>query len=203
MPFPKLLVEFGEIVTALLIVLDPLASLPVFAVLWARMAPREARCLTVKVIGGATVLLLFFTVTGTWVLRLFGVTLDDLRIGGGLLLLIIALRMVVEGNVVGEKDGGYRAAIVPVISPLLIGPGAITAAVVLAAIYGVWLTVAGGVAAMIVSLAFLLAGNLIHRLIGESGIMLVTRIMGVLVATIAVSYIRAGIAGYLQMWQST
>ena len=203
MPFPKLLVDFGEIVAALLIVLDPLATLPVFAVLWARMEPREARCLTAKVIGGATVLLLFFTITGTWVLRLFGVTLDDLRVGGGLLLLIIALRMVVEGNVVGERDGGYRAAIVPVISPLLIGPGAITAAVVMAAIYGMWLTVAAGVAAMLVSLVLLLAGNFIHRVIGESGTMLVTRIMGVLIATIAVSYIRVGIVGYLRMWRAS
>ena len=73
----------------------------------------------------------------------------------------------------------------------------------MAAIYGVWLTVAAGVTAMLISFVFLLAGNFIYRLIGESGTMLVTRIMGVLIATIAVSYIRVGITGYLRMWRPT
>ena len=187
--------EFWTIVAALLIVLDPFAVVPVFVALAGRMEARDVRRLTYKVIGGATILLLFFTITGVGVLRLFRVTLDDLRIGGGLLLLIIAIKMVIEGSISG-KDGDYQAVVVPLISPLLVGPGAITASVVLGSIHGIWLTAAAATAAMLVSLLILLCAGFLHRLIGTQGADLVTRIMGVLIATIAVSYIRVGVQGY-------
>ena len=200
MTFPELAGEFGTIVAALLIVIDPLGVMPVIVGLSARLQPRETRKLTVKVIAGATTLLLFFTIAGTWVLRLFAVSLSDLRVGGGLLLLIIAFKLVMEGRIADEKEGEYRAVIVPLISPLLVGPGAITAAVVLAAVHGVWVTSAAVAAAMLVSLLLLLAASFIHRLIGDSGTDLISRIMGVLIAAIAVSYIREGVLGYLKTW---
>jgi len=190
--------EFWTIVAALLIVLDPFAVVPVFVSLAGRTEAGEVRRMTYKVIGGATILLLFFTVTGVGVLRLFRVTLDDLRIGGGLLLFIIAIKMVVEGSIAG-KDAGYQAVMVPLVSPLLVGPGAITASVVLGSIHGVWLTAAAAAAAMLVSLIVLLCAGFLHRLIGTQGADLVTRIMGVLIATIAVSYIRVGVRGYFHV----
>lgn len=199
----ELAAEFGTIVAALLIVIDPLGVLPVVVGLSARLPPRETRRLTVKVTAGATILLLLFTITGTWVLRLFGVSLSDLRVGGGLLLLIIALKLVLEGRIGDEKEGEQTAVIAPLISPLLAGPGAITAAVVLAAVHGVWMTSAAAVAAMLVSLLLLLAAGFIHRLIGDSGTDLVSRVMGVLIAAIAVSYVREGILGYLEMWRAS
>ena len=203
MTIGELAAEFGTIVAALLIVIDPLGVLPVVVGLSVRMEPREARRLTIKVIAGATVLLLFFTVTGTWVLHLFGVSLSDLRVGGGLLLLIIALKLVMEGRIGDEKQGEQRAVVVPLISPLLAGPGAITAAVVLAAVHGIWMTMAAMVTVMLISLLLLLAAGFIHRLIGDSGTDLVSRIMGVLIAAIAVSYMREGILGYLKTWSAS
>jgi len=87
---------------------------------------------------------------------------------------------------------------VPLISPLLVGPGAITASVVFARVYGVWFTSLAVVAAMVLCLLVLLSRSFIYRLIGESGTDLVTRIMGILVATIAVGYMRTGIVGVLK-----
>lgn len=198
MPDLEVVGEFARIVITLVIVLDPVALMPLLVSLDTRMDALEARGLALKVVAGATVLLLFFTATGTWVLNLFDVTLEDLRIGGGLLLLIISLRMVVEGKIGPEGEAGYRAAMVPLISPLLVGPGAITAAVVLAAIHGIPVTAAAGLVAMFICLLVFLSARFIHRLIGSSGTDLVTRVMGVLVATIAVSYIRTGITGILR-----
>jgi multiple antibiotic resistance protein len=79
------------------------------------------------------------------------------------------------------------------ISPLLVGPGAITAAVVLAAIHGVLFTALAAVASMLICLLLFLSTGLVQRVLGESGANLVTRVMGILIATIAVSYIRDGI----------
>ena len=189
--------DFARIVTALVIVLDPLALMPLIVGLDSRMDAHESRALRLRVVGGATVLLLFFTVTGTWVLRLFVVTLDDLRIGGGLLLLIIALRMVIEGRLGSSTEEEYHAAIVPLISPLLVGPGAITAAVVFATLHGVLITAAAGIVSMVICLLLFMSAGIVNRLIGQSGANLVTRIMGMLIATIAISYIRTGITHIL------
>lgn len=154
---------------------------------------RNARKLTLRIVGGATLLLLFFTVAGTWVLQLFGITLDDMRIGGGLLLLIVALKIVVGGRFGHEDEDTHTGLVVPLISPMIVGPGAITAAIVLARIHGVWLAAGGVVAAMLISLVLFLSSRFIHRLIGDAATDLISRVMGVFVATIAVSYIRVGI----------
>lgn len=184
---------FGEVLTALVIVLDPLALVPLVVGIDARMTHKESRALIFKVVGGATVLLLFFTITGTWVLKLFGVTLNDLRIAGGLLLLVISLKMVVEGTLGPSGEAGYDAITVPLISPLLVGPGAITASIVLAGIHGIPITACAAVAAMLICLLFLLSARYIQRLIGDAGASIVTRLMGMLIAAIAISYIRIGV----------
>lgn len=184
--------ELGPLVAALFIVLDPLGALPLFISIDCTMDRGERLALVYKVIGGATVLLLLFTFTGTWLLSLFNVTLDDMRIGGGLLLVIIALNLVIHGRV-GSPEDEYRAAIVPLISPLLIGPGAITAAVVLAAIHGVWITMIAALIAMFLCLLTFMASGFIHRLIGSSGTALVSRVMGILICTIGISYMRIGV----------
>lgn len=200
MSVPESVYVFGKIVTALVIVLDPLALVPLVVGLQSRMPAREARNLVLKVVVGATVLLLFFIASGTWVLGLFGVTLNDLRIAGGLLLLIISLRMVVEGRIGPSGEAGYNAIAVPLISPLLAGPGAITASIVLAGIHGIARTAGAAVVAMAVSLVVLLSARSIHRIIGDSGADMFTRLMGMLIAAIAISYIRAGIVNIIAAW---
>jgi len=198
MTLSETIAEFGKVVLALVIVLDPVALLPILVGIRSQTTPQEDRWIPAKIVGGGTVLLLFFTATGTWVLKLFDVTLDDLRIGGGLLLLVTSLRMVIDGRIGSDPQKDYRAALVPLISPLLVGPGAITASVVFARVYGVWFTSLAVIAAMILCLLVLLSRSFIYRLIGESGTDLVTRIMGILVATIAVGYMRTGIIGVLK-----
>lgn len=203
MPTLDTLKEFAALVAALFIVLDPLAIVPIFATISRHADERETRSTIFHVVIGATILLLFFTITGTWVLNLFGVTLNDLRVGGGLLLLIIAFRLVMEGSIAApgknyDNEAEYRAAIIPIISPLLIGPGAITAAVVLAAIHGVVMTALAGIVVMLISMILFFATRFIYRLLGAAGTDLMTRVVGVLVATIAISYIREGISGFLR-----
>ena len=201
MSFVQILSELGTVVAGLVIVLDPFGLLPVIVGLSSRLGPRTAKRMVFKVVGGATLLLLTFTVAGTWVLGLFGVTLNDLRIGGGILLLIIALKMVVEGTIDGDSGKDEDAAVIPLISPLLVGPGAITAAVVLAAIHGVWISVVAASLTMLICLLILLSTRIMCRLLGDAGAALLTRIMGVLIATIAISYVRTGILETVRLYE--
>ena len=197
---PALLTEFATVVIALVIVIDPIGLLPVVVALRAHIAESDARRMLLKIVGGATVLLLLFTAAGTWLLSIFGVTINDLRIGGGLLLLIIALRMVLEGRIHSGDDEEYQGVIVPLISPLLVGPGAITAAVVLAAIHGVLMTSLAAIVAMLISLILLLATGPIYRVLGKFGGDLISRVMGVLIAAIAVGYIRTGVMDLIRKY---
>lgn len=194
-----LVCQFGAVVAALLIVLDPLGAMPMMISLGSFAGAGNAKTLVLRIVGGATLLLLFFTVAGTWVLRLFGITLDDMRIGGGLLLLIIALKIVVGGRFGHDGEESHTGLVVPLISPMIVGPGAITAAVVLARIHGVWITAGAVVAAMLVCLLLFLSSRWIHRLIGDAATDLISRVMGVFIATIAVSYIRVGVLDVIRM----
>lgn len=199
MTFAELLPKLGTIVAALLIVIDPLGVMPMVIGLNASAGVRVARRIVLRVVAGSTVLLLFFAFSGSWVLNLFQMRISDMQIGGGLLLLIIALRLVAEGRFGPDCDQCNSAAVIPLISPMIVGPGAITATVVLAAQYGVWVTALAVVLAMLVCLAALLACRLIHRVIGDPATQLLSRLMGVFVAAIAIAYIRAGVFDLIKL----
>lgn len=193
-----LLLEFlrnlATVTITLFIVLDPVGLTPFLYTVIAGKSSIQARHVIYRVTGSATVLLLFFTVTGTWVLRFFGVTLEDLQIGGGLLLVIISIQLVIQGYDTGEGEREQRSVSeTPLISPLLIGPGAITAAVVLATGYGIGVTAAGAALAMFISLLVFLASGYLQKLIGRSGTDLIRRIFGILIVAVGISYMRVGL----------
>ncbi len=199
MSFIDQLVNLGTIVAALLIVIDPLGVLPIIIGLNASAGARAARRVVLRVAGGSIILLIFFTLTGTWVLRLFQMDISDMQIGGGLLLLIIALKLVTEGRFGPEDDTQHNSATIPLISPMIVGPGAITATVVLSAQHGVWMTSLAVLIAMVVCLLIFLSARLIHCIVGESAADLLSRLMGVFVAAIAIAYIRAGVLAFIKM----
>lgn len=195
--FIALLPKLGTIVAAFLIVIDPVGVMPVVIGLNLAAGVHGARRIVLRVIAGSTVLLLFFTLTGSWVLRLFQMRIGDMQIGGGLLLLIIALKLVVEGRFGPDGDHCHNASVIPLISPLIVGPGAITATVVLAAQYGVLMTIVAVLLAMLVCLLLFLSCRFIHRIIGDAATDLISRLMGVFVAAIAMAYIRAGVLDFI------
>ncbi|HOK55307.1 MAG TPA: MarC family protein, partial [Armatimonadota bacterium] len=134
---------------------------------------------------------------------LFKITLEDLKVGGGLLLLVIALSIVVGGHSQSEPTPDVNAGIVPIASPLLVGPGSIATAVVIVGHHGPF------IAALAVTIAFFLtwlvlrATSLIYRVLGVSGSDAIARIMGVLLAAYAVGLIREGIVDVVRAVSKT
>jgi multiple antibiotic resistance protein len=145
-------------------------------------------------------------VIGDWLLRQLGITLPAFRIAGGLLLFSIASEMVLGvRNERQSRDAEHaieehvrNVAVFPLAVPLLAGPGAITATVLLAgqaALRPLYLTILVGVIAAISFLclvAFWLASR-IATLLGSTGSMLLTRLLGVLLASLAVQYVIDGL----------
>lgn len=185
---------------ALLIVLDPFGLLPLVVGVTHQMTVRQRQRMLTRAVLIAFALLLVFTFSGTAILRLFGIEIYDLQIAGGLLLLVIALSIVVHGRMSSEPtlDAGIGMGVVPIASPLLVGPGSITAAVVLVGTQGIFIASLAVAIAFFLTWVVLRATTLIYKILGVSGSDVIARIMGILLAAIAIVYIRDGIFGILR-----
>ncbi|MFA0783253.1 MarC family protein [Fervidibacter sacchari] len=186
-----------QAVVWLLLILDPLGNLPLFmAATHNQTSPERRKTFTLATLV-AFMLLVLFVLGGITVLNLFRVTLADLQIAGGLLLLIIAIRIVLFGH--WGAEGEEQPSFVPLACPLLTGPGAITATLVLQATYGLALTTVAVVVAFLVTWVILMFGEKLFQILGKTGSAVLAQVMALLLATIAVQFIRSGISS---VWQS-
>jgi multiple antibiotic resistance protein len=198
----------------LLVVVDPVGLAPTFLSVTTGL-PREARrsvAVRAAVIAGA--ILAGTAVTGDWLLRQLGITLPAFRIAGGLLLFSIASEMVLGVRNERQSRDAEQAieehvrnvAVFPLAVPLLAGPGAITATVLLAgqaanqaALRPLYLAILIGVIAAIVfvSLMVFWLATTIAGVLGATGSMLLSRLLGVLLASLAVQYVIDGLRAVL------
>jgi len=186
-----------QAVVWLLIILDPLGNLPLFMAATYNQTSAERRKTFTLATLVAFLLLVLFMLGGITVLNLFRVTLADLQIAGGLLLLIIAVRIVLFGHWNAQEV--EQTSIVPLACPLITGPGAITATLVLQATYGLALTTVAVVVSFLITWATLMFGEKLSQILGKTGSAVLAQVMALLLATIAVQFIRSGI---LSVWQS-
>lgn len=182
--------------TALFIIIDPIGLIPVFMALTQDFTPEERRRTLSQATLVALLLLLILAFTGTGVLRLFGITISDFKIAGGILLLVIALRIIGTAHY-GEAGDG-RPGVVPLAVPLLVGPGAITTTIVLIGAYGLWITVAAVLITFAISFVIFRFVGILYRILGETGSDVIAKIMGMLLAAIAIQFIRQGIQEVFQ-----
>ncbi len=188
--------------------IGPLDGAAVFAVLTANYTAKQRRSCAFRGILIATILLLLFALAGEAMLRSFGISLAALRTAGGILLLLISIEMVFarSSGATGTTDEENREAatrediaVFPVAMPLIAGPGAMGAAILLMADasgnYAQQAVVIGSLVAMLLVtlLSFLLAGQL-TRLLGLTGLAVISRVMGILLAGLAVQFVFDGIA---------
>jgi len=190
----------------LFVVVDPIGLAPTFLAVTEGL-PRRAKisvALRASIIAGA--ILIGAALLGDWLFRALGISLPAFRIAGGLLLFAIAFEMVFgirmrrEGQAAEEavEEHVRNVAAFPLAIPLLAGPGAITAVVLLAGRAAGNLLLTGLVLGVVIVVAlscfvaFILAGR-ISRLLGMTGNIVLSRLLGVLLAALAVQYVVDGI----------
>lgn len=193
------LVALVRSTTALLIVLNPLALIPVVSALIGGLDLQKQRKIAGQSVLIGSGLLLVFTFAGTMILSIFGITLFDLKVAGGLLLLSIAFSFVLKGSLAADMKFKSGPSAAPIASPILVGPGAITTAVVLVKTNGVLITALAVAIASMASWLVFRSTNLVYKTLGESGSDVIARVMGILLAAIAVVYVRDGIIGLMPM----
>jgi multiple antibiotic resistance protein len=195
-------------IITLFVILDPIGALPFFQAFSAGLSSEQRRTLARRSVLIAMGLLLVFAYLGDLILSLLGIGINDFEIAGGLLLLIFALRDALSSEPLGavetsaakEKQVLSRSletlAVIPIATPLLAGPGSLTTVMLLAQPqYGV---IVASVAILIdcgIALTAFRTSEKLNKWIGPSGLLIVGKVMDILMAAIAVSYLLAGIAG--------
>jgi multiple antibiotic resistance protein len=190
--------------SAVFFVVDPIGVVPLFLAMTAGDSQEKMRRTAMRACLVACGMMLFFALFGGVIFKVFGVSLGAFRVAGGILLLITSLDMLrarpseTRTTPIEEQEGVVKedVAIVPLAIPLLSGPGAIATAMVLMA-KGESLTSAIPVLAAIIltfvaSYYILRASGLIQRVLRQSGVAIVERVMGLILAAIAVQFIADG-----------
>jgi multiple antibiotic resistance protein len=193
-----------------LITIDPIGVVPFFMAITAGMTRERQRAVAIKSVSIAAAILLVFTLVGQPILYYLGVTLPAFRIAGGVLLMLLAIDMVMarEGGIRAltpreEKDVADRnphpdVAVFPLAIPLIAGPGAIASTILLQSQH------VGDIAAQAVSagvmvgvlvltgLAFIMSET-IMRLLGLTGVAVLSRVLGIVLAALAANNIIEGL----------
>jgi multiple antibiotic resistance protein len=195
---------YGETTVTLVLIMDPLGNAPVFVAMTRGRPRAEVRRLAVSAVAAAAALIIGFALFGDAVLRYLHVSLDSLTIAGGLLLLLVALEMLRGDDM--SVSSAETTLLVPLATPLLAGPGAIATAMVLARQNddggGRAAVLAGIVTAVVVVGVTLLVAERVASAIRPSIVHFLTRVVGLLLAAIAVQLVTDGVLGIIDS-QST
>ncbi|MBE0518067.1 MAG: MarC family protein [Thermoplasmata archaeon] len=189
------------------IVIDPFGVIPVYLVLTRSMgAAARAKTLKYSMLF-STSLLVAFALVGSAILGYLSVSIDALRIAGGLLLLVIGVMMLYEGDIPRSRRKGAEeaddsphapedVAFVPLGTPMLAGPGAISVVITLTGTTHIPNVLIALLAVMLIIALMLWKVDLVFKLIGNAGTRALTRVMGLITSAYAVQMILDGVSGY-------
>lgn len=188
------------------VVIDPIGTIPVFIAVTRGLSNEQRRLTALKAVLFAAIILLLFITGGQWLLETLQIHLVSFQVAGGIILFLFAQTMIFgeskpEQEQQLEVEEGLDCAVFPLAIPSIASPGAMLAAVVLtdndhyditnqAMTAGVMLTV------LFVTLLLLLCANFIQKIIGNAGASIISRIMGLILATVATEYILSGLKSF-------
>ena len=180
-------------VISLFIIVDPLGNIPILISLTEKMSEKERRKTFQTATVTGVILLLAFALVGQQIFILFGVSMQSFMIAGGILLLLIAMKMLITGSWEETRGSPETVGTVPIAIPLLVGPGAITTTILNIRIFNVAITVISVLIVFFIVWITLRFIDPIYRLLGRSGSLVISRVMALIIAAIAVEYILEGI----------
>ncbi|MBX2834508.1 MAG: MarC family protein [Micavibrio sp.] len=185
------------------VVVDPVGVTGVFSALSAKIPADQSRKIAVRAALIAISILVFFAFVGTWLLQALHISMPAFRISGGMLLFVTAFRMIMgyhDPDQVDSEAGSYKdrssIAVFPLAIPLMAGPGTITAIMLLTSEYtgllGKAMVLSAMISVEIIALLFMLSAAHFTKVIGSTGNSLIARVMGVLLAGMAVQFVADG-----------
>ncbi|MCP1660925.1 MarC family protein [Neisseria perflava] len=206
-------VEISKIILALMVLINPFATLPIYLDLTRNHSKRERR----KVAGVAAltvfIVIAVFAISGGFLLKLLGISVGSFQVGGGILVFLIAISMMNgDGNpakpdvgtsednaitVPVQKHNATAVAVVPIAIPMMAGPGGISTVIIYASAAksyrDILAIVAAGLLVGVICYLILRASDQISKWLGDTGLSILNRVMGMLLAAVSVEIIVAGL----------
>ena len=188
------------------VVIDPPGCAPIYAGLSAGATPAHRRSMAVRAVFVASIILFAFAAFGETLLHALGISLASFRIAGGIMLFLIALEMVFEKRTERREDRAAKIAatpevedvsIFPMAMPMIAGPGSIASVMLMMSrnhgVENVVVVLAALLTILLLTLAALIAAGPIMRVLGAKIEAVITRILGVLLAALAVQFVIDGV----------
>lgn len=193
--------SFTSAVVILLLVMDPIGNIPLFVALLRPVEPERRTFVILRECVIAFLALLVFIFFGNSILNLLGLSGSSLNIAGGLILFLIALRMIFRrpDGIFGDVISG-EPFIVPLAIPSITGPTAIATVILMVsrAPQRMFEWVAAATIAMLLTLGLLLCAERVSKLVGERGLLAFERLMGLILTAIAVEMLLQGIQSFVR-----
>nr|WP_037254952.1 MarC family protein [Roseobacter sp. SK209-2-6] len=190
----------------LFVIIDPIGLTPIFLALTQGASARERRSIAFRAAFTAMFLLALFTLFGEAVLGFAGISMAAFRVAGGILLFLTALDMLFERRTKRRENQGEEAieaddpSIFPMSIPLIAGPGSIATVILLAGqkpgLEGFALVMCVVFAVLVIMLLMFMASGVLERALGKTGINVVTRLLGMLLAALSVQFVLDGLRDF-------
>jgi multiple antibiotic resistance protein len=192
-------INIGKAALVLFIIVDPFGNIPIFLGLTQSMTDNQRKKIFNTAILVSFILLLLFSFAGQEIFNIFGVSIYSFEIAGGILLLIIAIRILISGSLHEKEDAPESIGAVPIAMPLLVGPGAITTTILNLQSYDIFVTVLSILIVLTSTWVILRFMNQIYRVLGKTGSVIIARVMSLFIAAIAIQYIIIGTTHYIAL----
>ncbi|MEM9639329.1 MAG: MarC family protein [Pseudomonadota bacterium] len=186
------------------VVIDPIGLAPLFVALTQGMTDEARRRIAWRATAIGILILLAFAAFGEALLAFIGISMPAFRVAGGILLFLTALDMLFERRTKRREDKQDEdredPSVFPLAIPLIAGPGAIASVILLMGQRPGWegaaLVLGATAIVMIIVVAFFLASGVIERALGKTGVTVVTRLLGMLLAALSVQFVLDGLSAF-------
>ncbi len=199
--------EYLKIFIGIFAILNPLGALPLYLSLTAHHSEHDKKYVAMTAAKAATIILLVTLFFGELILSFFGISVNSFRVGGGILILLMAISMLHAQTSGAKNTEAERVeastresiAIVPLAMPMLAGPGAISSIILYGNRAHDWqhyLIVSAEIiiVGIIIAILMRLSGKIAKQL-GQTGMNIITRVMGLILAAISIEFISLGLKG--------
>lgn len=179
----------------LFIVIDAFGNVPLVVSITKDSGPRERRRIIKISVLTASIVGLVFLFFGQFILNVMGISVGSFAIAGGIILLVLSIRYMTTGNIVevNKSEMAEMVAVVPIGTPLTVGPATITTLLLLATQYPIYWVLISFMLNMLIVLIVFMLGNHITRFLGKGGLEAISRVFSLLLAAIAVNMILRGL----------
>lgn len=192
-------------VTSMFVVINPFSTVAIFIPLAKGIKSNIKKEMLQNASKMGWAILVLFSLSGLMIFQLFGLSIGSFKVAGGILLLIISLKMLFKGNELEEENGKINEdynkkddlTIIPLTVPFTSGPGAITTAIVLASqaidVYYWTVLILSITIAILLNYLVLLNSEIIEKILKQRGIKVLTKLMGIIVCSVGIQFIVNGI----------